>query len=102
MVRAIAADLDDPTPRTAYLDWLLEREDPRGELMRAQRAREPLDDAEDFDKAERDPLDGQIAAARALAAAAGALIALSPFTSRSRSSKKLLSGPCLARPSARS
>jgi uncharacterized protein (TIGR02996 family) len=62
LVRAIAADLDDPKRWTAYLDWLLEGADPRGELMRAQRARAPLDDAEDFDKAERDALDEQIAA----------------------------------------
>jgi uncharacterized protein (TIGR02996 family) len=51
----MAADIDDPGAWQVYLDWLLEREDPRAELVRLQTAREDLDD----DK-ERNVLDKQI------------------------------------------
>ena len=41
--RAVAADLDDAASWSVYLDWLLERGDPRGEFIALQliAAREP-------------------------------------------------------------
>ena len=44
MLRAVAADLDDRDAWQVYLDWLLEREDPRAELFRLQVALEDADD----------------------------------------------------------
>lgn len=46
LVRAVAADLDDAAAWQVYLDWLLEREDPRAELVRLQMAREDADEEE--------------------------------------------------------
>lgn len=44
MLRAVAADLDDRDAWQVYLDWLLEREDPRAELFRLQVSLEDADD----------------------------------------------------------
>jgi uncharacterized protein (TIGR02996 family) len=35
-LHAIQANLDDPTPKLVYADWLEEREDPRGQLLRTE------------------------------------------------------------------
>lgn len=39
LIDAIEADPDDEAPRAVYADWLLERGDPRGELIQIQTAR---------------------------------------------------------------
>lgn len=44
MLHAVAADLDDRGAWQVYLDWLLEREDPRAELFRLQVSLEDADD----------------------------------------------------------
>ncbi len=44
LLRAVAADLDDRDAWQVYLDWLLEREDPRAELCRLQMSLEDADD----------------------------------------------------------
>jgi uncharacterized protein (TIGR02996 family) len=38
-LHAIQANADDPTPKLVYADWLDERDDPRGPLLRAEVAR---------------------------------------------------------------
>jgi len=44
LLHAVAADLDDRGAWQVYLDWLLEREDPRAELFRLQVSLEDADD----------------------------------------------------------
>lgn len=44
LLQAVAADIDDRAAWQVYLDWLLEREDPRAELVRLQTELEDVDD----------------------------------------------------------
>jgi uncharacterized protein (TIGR02996 family) len=60
LVAGIAAAPDDDAPRIVYADWLLERGDPRGDLMTAQCALARAD-ADDRPFAETGPLRERVA-----------------------------------------
>src|ERR1043166_9271422 len=68
LVAGIVAAPDDDAPRTVYGDWLLDRGDPRGDLMIAQCALARAD-AADRSLAETGPLRERV---RALIASHGA------------------------------